>query len=389
MGERRLETRLAQAGLIRDESTGSINPPIYMATVYRHPALGESTGYDYARTGNPTRRVLEDEIARLEGGVRGFAFSSGMAAIQAALSLFSPGDHLLVSMDLYGGTYRLLEQVYAKYGITASYVNTTSLESLAAARRENTRGLLVETPTNPQMLVTDLPVVCRWAREHGLLSIVDNTLMTPYFQRPLVHGADVVVHSATKYLGGHNDVLAGLVVVRDEALAERLAFFQNSVGAVLSPFDAWLLLRGMKTLALRMERQNENAQRIAEYLASHRLVRAVYYTGLPQHPGRDVHLRQADGHGGLFSFRVVDPRLVEPLLRSLKVISFAESLGGVETLMTFPAVQTHADMPEEWRKRLGVDDTLLRIAVGIEHVEDLLADLEQALTAAEREVNGR
>lgn len=389
MSEGRLETRLAQAGLIRNERTGSINAPIYLSTVYRHPALGESTGYDYTRTGNPTRHVLEEEIAHLEGGTRGFAFSSGMAAIQAAFSLFSPGDHLLISMDLYGGTYRFLEHVLGKYGITATYVDTTSLEQVEAARRPETRGLLIETPTNPQMFVTDLRAVCSWAREHGILSIVDNTLMTPYYQRPLEHGADIVVHSATKYLGGHNDVLAGLVVVRDEALAERLAFFQNTVGAVLSPFDAWLLLRGMKTLALRLQRQSENAQRLAEYLASHPAVSAVYYTGLPHHPGRDIHLRQADGHGGLFSFRVVVPRLVAPVLRSLQVISFAESLGGVETLMTFPAAQTHADMPEELRKRIGVDETLLRIAVGIEHVEDLLADLEQALARAQAEVKSQ
>lgn len=386
MGEGRIETRLAQLGLTRDEPTGSISSPIYLATVYRHPALGESTGYDYARTGNPTRHVLEEEIARLEGGVRGFAFSSGMAAIQAALSLFSPGDHLLVSMDLYGGTYRLLEHVLGKYGISASYVDTTSLERLEEARRPKTRGLLIETPTNPQMLVTDLRAVCSWAREHDIWTIVDNTLMTPYYQRPLALGADVVVHSATKYLGGHNDVLAGLVVVRDEGLAEPLAFYQNTVGAVLSPFDAWLLLRGMKTLALRLARQSENAQRLAEYLAAHPLVSAVYYTGLPNHPGRDVHLRQADGHGGLLSFRVVDARLVAPVLRSIQVISFAESLGGVETLMTFPEAQTHADVPEEMRNRIGVDDTLLRIAVGIEHADDLLADLEQALAAAAEEV---
>ena len=388
MNEPRIETLLAQAGLVREEATGSINTPIYMATVYRHPALGESTGFDYARTGNPTRRVLEAEIARLEGGARGFAFASGMAAIQAAFSLFGQGDHLLVSMDLYGGTYRYIEQVLRRYGLTATYVNTTSLEQLEAARRPETKGLLIETPTNPQMHVTDLQTVCAWAREEGILSIIDNTLMTPYYQRPLEFGADLVLHSATKYLGGHNDVLAGLVVTRDEALGERITFIQNTVGAVLSPFDSWLLLRGMKTLALRLRQQSENAQRLAEFLASHPLVSKVYYTGLPSHPGREIHLRQASGHGGLFSFRVLDQRLVAPLLRSLKVISFAESLGGVETLMTYPAMQTHADMPEEVRQRVGVDETLLRIAVGIEHVEDLLADLAQALDTAEREVNG-
>lgn len=389
MNEPRIETLLAQAGLVREEATGSINTPIYMATVYRHPALGESTGFDYTRTGNPTRSVLEAEIARLEGGARGFAFASGMAAIQAAFSLFSQGDHLLVSMDLYGGTYRYIEQVLRRYGLTATYVNTTSLEQLEAARRPETKGLLIETPTNPQLHVTDLQTVCAWARQKGILSIVDNTLMTPYYQRPLEAGADLVLHSATKYLGGHNDVLAGLVVTRDEALGERIAFIQNTVGAVLSPFDSWLLLRGMKTLALRLRQQSENAQRLADYLASHPLVSKVYYTGLADHPGREIHLRQASGHGGLLSFRVVDQRLVAPILRSLKVISFAESLGGVETLMTFPAMQTHADMPKEVRKRVGVDETLLRIAVGIEHVEDLLADLAQALETAERELKGR
>jgi cystathionine gamma-synthase len=382
----RLESKLAQIGSRQDEETGAISYPIYQAAVFRHPRLGQSTGFDYSRTKSPTRAVLEAAAAELEGGDGGFACSSGMAALQTVFALFAQGDHLLVSLDLYGGTYRLLERVMSRFGVTASYVDTNDPDALEAARRPNTRAVLVETPTNPLMMITDLARVSAWAKRHGLLTIVDNTLLTPYFQRPLELGADIVIHSATKYLGGHNDVLAGLIVTKGQELTERVAFLHNSIGAVLSPQDSWLLMRGMKTLALRMERHQTNALRIAQWLKEHPAVEEVYHPGLPHHPGYEVQQSQSSGHSGLFSFRMKDARTIEPILRHLKLIAFAESLGGVESLMTFPAVQTHADIPEEIRRAVGVDDRLLRLSVGIEHVEDLIADLDQAIQAALEEI---
>jgi cystathionine gamma-synthase len=380
-----IESRLAQIGSNHDPDTGAVSFPVYHATVFRHPRLGQSTGYDYSRMKNPTREVLEKSAADLEGGDGGFACSSGMAALQTVLALFSQGDHLIVSLDLYGGTYRLLERVMRRFGLTASYVNTDDLDALEGALRPETKALLIETPTNPLMMITDLAKVCNWASGRGLLTIVDNTLLTPYFQRPIELGADIVVHSATKYLGGHNDVLAGLIISKGEELTERLAFLHNAIGAVLSPQDSWLLMRGMKTLALRMDRHNENALRIARWLQGHPAVEAVYHPGLPEHPGYEVQRRQATGNSGLFSFRVKDARMVEPILGSVRLIAFAESMGGVESLMTYPAVQTHADIPEHVRRAIGVDERLLRLSVGIEHVDDLITDLDQALAIAMRE----
>ncbi len=381
-----LDTCLAQIGNNKQDVTGAISTPIYHSTTYRHPRLGESTGFDYTRTKNPTRQTLEDAIATLECGVRGFAYGSGMAAIAGVLGLFGQGDHLLVSHDLYGGTYRLLEQILPRQGITTTFVNTEDLTEVAAARQENTRAIFIETPTNPTMRITDLREVIGWAKGHALITIVDNTFMTPYLQRPLTLGADVVVHSATKYLGGHNDVLAGVAVAREEELAERIYFLQNSIGATLGPQDAWLLMRGMKTLALRMERHQQNAQALAEWLDGHPLVKKVYYPGLAAHRGREVHISQAEGYGGMLSFELVSERLVEPLLRHLDLIAFAESLGGVESLITYPARQTHFDVPEEIRNSLGVTDSLLRLSVGIEHDRDLIEDLARAFEASEREI---
>ncbi|WP_375765913.1 PLP-dependent transferase [Archangium gephyra] len=383
----KLESLLAQIGSVSDSVTGAVSFPVHHATAFRHPRLGRSTGFDYARTKSPTRAVLEEAIARLESGDAGFACSSGMAALQLVFSLFGQGAHLLVSLDLYGGTYRLLEKVLSRYGISATYVDTNDLDALEAAFRPGvTKAVLLETPTNPLMKITDIEKVCRWARARELISIVDNTLMTPFFQRPIELGADIVVHSASKYLGGHNDVLAGLVVTRVKALSEQVAFLHNSIGAVLGPQDSWLLMRGMKTLALRMERHQENALRIATWLASHPLVERVYHPGLESHPGFALQKRQASGNTGIFSFKLKDARLVEPVLRHVQLIAFAESLGGVESLMTYPSVQTHADIPEEMRRRVGVDERLLRYSVGIEHVDDLIADLWQAFEAARKEV---
>jgi cystathionine gamma-synthase len=384
-----IDTCLAQIGNNKEERTGAISTPIYLSTTYRHPRLGESTGFDYTRTKNPTRQTLEDAIAALEGGVRGFAYASGMAAIAGVLGLFGQGDHLLVSHDLYGGTYRLLAQILPRQGIATQFVDTSDLSAVEAAVQENTKAIFIETPTNPTMRITDLRAVIALAKQKGLLTIVDNTFMTPYLQRPLLLGADVVVHSATKYLGGHNDVLAGLAVAREEELAERIYFLQNSIGATLGPQDAWLLMRGMKTLALRMDRHQENAMVLAKWLSDHPLVKTVYFPGLESHEGREVHIGQADGFGGMLSFETVSEELVEPLLRNVKLIAFAESLGGVESLITYPARQTHFDVPERVRKELGVTDSLLRLSVGIEHYEDLIDDLAQAFAASVQELNGR
>ncbi|MGK9253313.1 aminotransferase class I/II-fold pyridoxal phosphate-dependent enzyme [Paenibacillus humicus] len=384
----KIESRLAQIGSIEEPVTGSISYPIYQATAYRHPRLGQSTGFDYARTKSPTRSVLEEAAAELESGDAAFACSSGMAALQTIFAMFSQGDHLIVSLDLYGGTYRLLERIMSRFGVATSYIDTNDIEGMEKLRRPETKAVLIETPTNPLMMVTDIKAVCGWAKDKGLLTIVDNTLLTPFFQRPLEFGADIVIHSATKYLGGHNDVLAGLIVTKGEELSKEMGILHNSIGAVLGPQDSWLLMRGMKTLALRMERHQYNATRLAEYLQGHPAVAEVFYPGLKDHPGHEIQNRQSSGNTGIFSFKVKDARYVEPILRHIRLIAFAESLGGVESLMTYPAVQTHADIPEEIRRAVGVDDRLLRFSVGIEHADDLIDDLGQALEAARTEIEG-
>lgn len=374
-----LETRLVQVGVGKDEQTGAISFPIYPSATYRHPGVGESTGFDYTRSGNPTRKVLEEALAELEGGSRACVFGSGMAALTTLFLHFSAGDHLLVSQDLYGGTYRVLDQVFDKLGLSASYVDTTDTAAVAAAIGPRSCALLVETPGNPLLGVADLAALGALCRKHQLLYIVDNTFLTPVLQRPFDFGADVVVHSATKYLGGHNDLCAGILVAKDAELGERLYFLQNSTGAILPPQDCWLLLRSLKTLALRLERHNANAQQVAEWLCGHPRVTAVYYPGLKDHPGHELSRRQTQGFGGMLSFRVDSPETARQVLKRLRLISFAESLGGVESLMTLPAVQTHGDIPEAERLRLGICESLLRLSVGVESAEDIIGDLEQAL----------
>jgi cystathionine gamma-synthase/cystathionine beta-lyase len=374
-----LVSRIVQIGVGRDEKTGAISFPIYPSATYRHPGVGESTGFDYTRSGNPTRQILEEGLALLEGGSRGLAFSSGMAALTTLFLHFSADDHLVVSEDLYGGTYRVLAQVFAKLGLTATYVDTTKTAAVAAAITDRTKAILVETPGNPLLGVADLTALAALCRQHNLLFIVDNTFLTPLLQRPLDLGADVVIHSATKYLSGHNDLCAGALVARDTALGERLYFLQNSTGAILPPQDCWLLIRSLKTLALRMERHCQSALTVARWLKTQQKVTAVYYPGLEDHPGHELSKTQAKGFGGMLSFRVESPDVARAALKKLRLISFAESLGGVESLMTLPAVQTHGDIPKEERERLGISDSLLRLSVGIEEVGDIIADLEQAL----------
>ncbi|WP_100398523.1 methionine biosynthesis PLP-dependent protein [Bacillus sp. FJAT-44742] len=363
MSRYNLETKLAQIGNRSEEATGTVSAPVYFSTAYRHSGIGESTGYDYSRTGNPTRELLEKAIAELESGDKGFALSSGMAAVQTVLALFKSGDEILASQDLYGGTYRLFEEGWKKWGLTFTYGDPRNLASFSEKITENTKALFIETPTNPLMQEADLEGLAAVARENNLLLIVDNTFYTPVLQRPIEKGADIVIHSASKYLGGHNDVIAGLIVAKGEKLCEDIAAFHNGMGTILSPLDAWLLMRGMKTLSLRMEKHTENAQKVAAFMNEHPLIDEVLY------PGK----------GGMLSFRICDEEHVNQLLKGLNLVTFAESLGGVESFMTYPATQTHADVPEEVRLANGVCNRLLRFSVGIENAEDLIRDLQQAL----------
>jgi len=380
----KITTQAVQIGLQWDTRTGAVTVPVYQTATFKHPGLGQSTGYDYTRSGNPTRQALEEGIARLDGGTRGFAYSSGMAAIANLLLLFTRGDHLIVTEDLYGGTYRLFEKIFRQYDLDFTYVDTSDITAVKAAIRPETRGIFVESLTNPLLKVADVRGLAALCRERRILCIVDNTFLTPYLQRPLDLGADITIYSATKYLAGHNDTVAGLVVVKDPELAEKVYFLQNSVGAVLGPQDSWLVIRGMKTLGVRLDRQQENAQKIAGWLSRHPLVKKVFYPGLSDHPGRDTLRDLASGFGAMVSFEVTDHSLVERLLLRTELISFAESLGGVETLITFPEVQTHADILPEIRARLGINNVLLRLSVGIEDADDLIADLDQAFKGEER-----
>ncbi|MGE4283541.1 MAG: PLP-dependent aspartate aminotransferase family protein [Clostridia bacterium] len=362
-----------------DPHTGAVSFPIYQSATFGHPGLNQTTGYDYSRLQNPTREELENTVARLENGTAGFAFSSGMSAISTILKVFSPGDHIIVSDDLYGGTYRLFEEIFRKYGLDFSYVDTGNIDIVKDSIKKNTKGIFVETPSNPMMKVSDIKALVDVTKSFGGLVVVDNTFLTPYYQRPLELGADIVVHSGTKYLGGHNDTLAGFIVTNNDELAERIKLIQKSTGAVLSPFDSWLILRGIKTLGIRVEKQQSNAMRISKWLSEHKMIEKVYYVGLPEHEGYEISKRQASGFGSMISFRVKDVALVERILNSVKVIIFAESLGGVESLITYPIIQTHSAIPEELRRKLGVNERLLRLSVGIEAVDDIIEDLNQAM----------
>lgn len=367
-----------------DPLTGAVSIPIYQSATFRHPGLNQTTGYDYSRLQNPTREVLEETIAQLENARFGFAFSSGMAAVSTVLKHFKPGDHLIVSNDLYGGTYRIFDSIYSKYGLQFSYVDTSDFAAIETATVSSTRAIFVETPSNPMMKVADLRTIAAFAKSKGLLFIVDNTFLTPYFQRPIGLGADIVLHSGTKYLGGHNDTLAGFAVTDQEGLAEEIKLIQKSEGAVLSPFDSWLMLRGLKTLPLRMEKQQENALQLAEWLKQHPKVKEVFYVGLPEHPAYEISRSQSSGFGAMISFHVQTPELAAQILNRIQIITFAESLGGVESLMTYPMVQTHSAIPEAMREALGVNETLLRFSVGIEDAGDLIADLAQALEGGDQ-----
>jgi cystathionine gamma-lyase/homocysteine desulfhydrase len=375
----KLKTKLIHGGIDGDPHTGAVNVPIYQVSTYKQEGVGNHKGYEYSRTGNPTRFACEELIKDIEGGVRGFAFGSGMAAISSIVMLFGQGDHFIVGDDVYGGTYRVLTKVFDRFGIDVTFVNTSDLDAVRSAVKENTKALLIETPSNPLLKVSDIPAVAQICKDKGLLLVVDNTFMTPYWQNPLQLGADIVMHSATKYLGGHSDVVAGLAVVNDAELGEKLHFVQNSVGGVLGPQDSWLLIRGIKTLGVRMQEHEQSTQQIVQFLKGRKDIVSVYYPGLEDHPDYEIQKKQARGFGGMVSFDVGSAERAEVVLSKVKYFTLAESLGAVESLISVPAKMTHASIPAERRADLGITDGLIRISVGLEDVEDLIEDLEQAV----------
>lgn len=361
------------------DKSGALSMPIYQTASFAHPGVGQSTGYDYTRTKNPTRENVEDVINALEGGVGGLAFTTGMSALTCLMNLFGAGDHIIATDDLYGGSVRLFDNISVKSGITVTYHDTTDPDEVRAAILTNTKAIFLETPSNPTMKVTDIAEISKIAKEHGILVIVDNTFLTPYYQRPLELGADIVLHSGTKYLGGHNDTLAGFLVTSDKDIYDKLKWTQNTCGLSLPPFDSFLITRGIKTLHVRMDRAQENALKLVDFLKKHPKVEAVFYVGDPDHPSYELSKKQASGFGAMISFRVDTRETAVKLLESIKVINYAESLGGTESLLTYPMLQTHGDVPVEIREKLGITDTFLRMSVGIENAEDLIEDLEQAL----------
>jgi len=372
-------TRAVHAGQVPEPLSGAVMTPIYQTSTYIQEGLGRHKGYEYARTQNPTREALERNVASLEGARFGFAFASGLAAADAILKLLSAGDHVVCGENVYGGTHRLMQQIFARLGLSFSFVDMRDIGNIERALTGSTRMVFCETPTNPMMNLTDLSAVGNLTQAHGLLFVVDNTFATPYFQRPLAHGADLVMHSTTKYLNGHSDMVGGIVVTEREDLAERLGFLQNASGAVPGPMDCWLALRGTKTLPLRMRQHDASGRRIAEWLAGQVQVQRVYYPGLPSHPQHELACRQMSGFGGMISIELGDPARARRVAEGTKIFRLAESLGGVESLIGHPASMTHASVPATMRRAMGLTDSLIRLSCGIEETEDLIADLEQAL----------
>lgn len=378
-----IESALIHGGIYGDEYTKAVNVPIYQTSTYEQNGLSETPKWEYSRTGNPTRAALEALIAELEGGKAGFAFASGMAAITAVLSLFHTGDKILISSNVYGGTFRVLDKIFSNFGIGYSIEDTTNISELEKKITSDVKAILVESPANPLLTVTDLKAVADLAKKHSILSIVDNTFMTPYLQRPIELGVDIVIHSATKYLGGHSDVVAGLVVVNDDELAKKIAFIQNSTGGVLAPFDSFLLIRGIKTLAVRLDRHVENAEKTAKFLSEHKAVKKVYYPGLPDAQGYEINKKQAKNGGVMISFELYENYNIKKFFKSLKFVALAESLGGVESLVCHPATMTHASIPYEIRQKIGITDGLIRLSIGIENIDDILSDIANAIAESE------
>jgi cystathionine gamma-lyase/homocysteine desulfhydrase len=373
------KTQLIHGGISNDPATGAVTFPIYQVSTYKQEGVGGHKGYEYSRTGNPTRHALEELIKELEGGKAGFAFGSGMAAMTAVMMLFNSGDHVILTDDVYGGSFRVMTKVLNRLGIDSTFVDTSKTENILSAIRPNTKAIHLETPTNPLLKITDIEAVAKLAKEHNLLTIVDNTFSTPYWQNPIELGADIVVHSATKYLGGHSDVVAGLAVVNSEQLAEDLHFVQNSTGGILGPQDSYLLIRGIRTLGVRLEEMEANTKAIVEFLQGHGNVKKVYYPGIETHPNHQIAKKQTRGFGGMVSFDVGSAENADKLLSKVKYFTLAESLGAVESLISVPARMTHASIPAERRAELGITDGLVRISVGLEDVEDLIEDLGNAL----------
>jgi cystathionine gamma-synthase len=377
---REITTQLVRGYSGYDRQTGAIGVPIYQSSMFVHEEYGTSTGFGYSRYGNPTRLELEDTIAMLEHGVKAFAYSSGMTAESILLKLFKTGDHIIVSDDLYGGTFRLFSLIYGEqYGLEFSYVSTNDIGEIKKAVKPSTKAVFIETPSNPMMKVTDIRATADVIHNTGGLLIVDNTFLSPYLQNPVDFGADIIVHSGTKYLCGHNDTLAGFIVLADSSLIEKIFTFTMSEGGVLSPFDSYMMLRSLKTLAVRMEKQQENAFKIFQFLKNHNKISDVYYVGDPNHPEYEISRKQARGFGGMISFKVKNPDEIPNILNKMKLVLFAESLGGCETFLTYPIMQTHGAIPEEMRKAVGVGEDLLRLSVGIESVNEIIEDLQQAI----------
>jgi len=372
-------TKLIHGGQTVDPRTGALGMPIYQTSTFRQHSVDTFGKYDYARSDNPSREALEEAIALLEAGTRGFAFASGMAAITSTLLIFSAGDHLVVCDDVYGGTYRALTGVFSRLGIQSTFVDATSVEAIAAAIRPDTKGIYLETPSNPLLKVTDLRAVAELARDRGIITLVDNTFMTPYLQRPLELGCDIVLHSGTKFMSGHSDVICGFAVVRDTELGNRIRYIQNGFGAILGPQDSFLAQRGLKTLKVRMDQSQINTLKVVQWLGEQKQVRAVHYPGLPSHPGHAVHSSQADGPGAVFSFELDTFETTKRLLEGSRLSAFAVSLGGVESIISYPARMSHAAVPPDERKRKGITDTLVRLSVGLEDADDLIADMAQAM----------
>ena len=375
----KFSTKAIHAGQEPDPTTGAVSVPIYQTSTYAQEGLGKHKGFEYARTQNPTRMALEQNLAALEGGRSCFAFASGMAATNAVMTLLKGGDHVIVSDNTYGGTFRLFDKILRNFGLEFSYVDAREPHNVEEAARAETRMVFLETPTNPVMSLVDIRAVAEITRRRGIRLVVDNTFMSPFFQRPLELGADIVVHSTTKYLNGHSDGIGGAVILNDEEDAARMAFIQNAAGAILSPMDAWLVMRGTKTLAVRMRQHDENGRIVAQFLAEHPKIQKVYYPGLKSHPQHELAGRQMSGFGGMISFETGSLENAKRVLESVKMCTLGESLGGVETLISHPATMTHASVPEGERNRLGITDGLVRVSVGIEDVEDIIADLDQAL----------
>ncbi|MED3725989.1 bifunctional cystathionine gamma-lyase/homocysteine desulfhydrase [Priestia filamentosa] len=376
----RKKTKLIHGGISTDKETGAVSIPIYHSSTYKQEEPGEPKEYEYARTGNPTRFAVEELIKDLEEGERGFAFSSGMAAITSVVLLFQKGDHFLLSDDVYGGSFRVITKVLSRFGIEATFIDTSKVENIEPAIKKNTKAIFIETPTNPLLKITNIKEAAAIAKRYNLLTIVDNTFSTPYWQNPITLGADIVLHSATKYLGGHSDVVAGLAVVNNKKLGDDLHFVQNSTGAILSPHDSWLLMRGIKTLGIRMEEHEKNAREIVDFLVQHSEVKNVYYPGLSSHPNHSLAVTQARGFGGMISFEVETEEKARELVKKTKYFTLAESLGAVESLISIPALMTHASIPKERREQLGITDGLIRISVGLEDKDDLIEDLKEALS---------